>query len=94
MLFRVDRGKIKSIKNMLASAGFTSHIPVNAGKVGFEYVFPLLLMALYLVINGAGGVCRWTGLSGKKQAVVLLENFCPDSKAHISPSCFIIPTRS
>ncbi len=29
---------------------------IAGGKVGFEYVFALLLMALYLAINGAGGL--------------------------------------
>ncbi|SNQ62541.1 DoxX family protein [Candidatus Methanoperedens nitratireducens] len=42
----------------MAVALYTVHLPqgffIAGGKVGFEYVFALLLMALYLVINGAG----------------------------------------
>ncbi len=42
----------------MAVALFTVHLPqgffIAGGKVGFKYVFALLLMALYLVINGAG----------------------------------------
>lgn len=42
----------------MAVALFTVHLPqgffIAGDKVGFEYVFALLLMALYLVINGAG----------------------------------------
>ena len=44
----------------MAVALVTVHLPqgffIAGGKVGFEYVFALLLMALYLVINGAGGL--------------------------------------
>ena len=42
----------------MAVALFTVHLSqgffIAGGKVGFEYVFALLLMALYLAINGAG----------------------------------------
>ena len=42
----------------MAVALFTVHLSqgffIAGDKIGFEYVFALLLMALYLVINGAG----------------------------------------
>ncbi len=42
----------------MAVALYAVHLPqgffIAGDKVGFEYVFALLLMALYLVINGAG----------------------------------------
>lgn len=42
----------------MAVALFTVHLQqgffIAGDKVGFEYVFALLLMALYLVVNGAG----------------------------------------
>ncbi|VVB55476.1 DoxX [uncultured archaeon] len=42
----------------MAVALFTVHLPqgffIAGDKIGFEYVFALLLMALYLVINGGG----------------------------------------
>ncbi|MCZ7393088.1 MAG: DoxX family protein [Candidatus Methanoperedens sp.] len=44
----------------MAVALVTVHLPqgffIAGGKVGFEYVFALLLVALYLAINGAGGL--------------------------------------
>lgn len=42
----------------MAVALFTVHLSqgffIAGDKIGFEYVFALLLMALYLVINGGG----------------------------------------
>ena len=42
----------------MAVALFTVHLPqgffIAGGKVGYEFVFALLMMSLYLVINGAG----------------------------------------
>jgi uncharacterized membrane protein YphA (DoxX/SURF4 family) len=43
----------------MAVALFTVHLSqgffIGGGKVGFEFVFALLFMSLYLAINGGGG---------------------------------------
>lgn len=45
---------------IMADALFSVHLSqgffISGGKSGIEYVFALLFMALYLVINGAGGL--------------------------------------
>lgn len=52
------RAGAAAIAVTMAVALFNVHLPqgffIGGGKVGFEYVFALLLVAVYLVINGAG----------------------------------------
>lgn len=52
------RAGAAAIAVTMAVALFSVHLPqgffIAGGKVGFEYVFALLLVAVYLAINGAG----------------------------------------
>lgn len=52
------RAGAAAIAVTMAVALFTVHLPqgffIAGDKIGFEYVFALLLVAVYLMINGAG----------------------------------------